>query len=159
MALTGFALAHEHGGAVVEGGAGPLFRWQATRPGVHLKNGVCRLLSPAAPPRGAAAALHCSNATSSWRVTSKHSSESFTAKFERGERGVYDQYGQSYPRVHGTLDDMQRCGEKLSTFVLTVKEMAAAVRRRPSGTATAKVGSPSNLTPMPRSRLVETALI
>ena len=48
MALTGFALVYEHGGAVVEGGAGPLFRWQATRPGVHLKNGVCRLLSPAA---------------------------------------------------------------------------------------------------------------
>ena len=51
-----------------------------------------------------------------------------TAKFERGERGVYDQYGQSYPRVDVTLDDMQRCGEKLSTFVLTVKEMATAVR-------------------------------
>ena len=108
MALTGFALVHEHGGAVVEGVL------------VHCFDGKQLVLAFIArtafadyfhlPP------LH------------EEPRQPFTEAMQppRGE------YGQSYPRVDVTLDDVQRCGEKLSTFVLTVKEMAAAVRRRPS---------------------------
>ena len=83
-----------------------------------------------------------------------------TAKFERGERGVQDQYGQSYPRVHVTLDDMQRCGEKLAAASFSrSRRWRLPFADGHRGTATAEVGSPSDLTPMPRSRLVETALI
>ena len=34
-----------------------------------------------------------------------------SAKYERGERSTFDRYGQSFPRVDVTLEDMQRSGE------------------------------------------------
>ena len=74
----------------------------------------------------------CSSATCSWRATSKRSSVSSPRSSSAGERGVYDRYGQSFPRIDVTLDDMQRCGEKPSSFVLTVKEMADEVSHNDS---------------------------
>jgi hypothetical protein len=50
-----------------------------------------------------------------------------TAKYERGERSVYDAFGRSLPRVDVTLDDMQSSGEDFTAEVLKVKAMSEAM--------------------------------
>src|SRR5476651_887211 len=52
------------------------------------------------------------------------------AKYERGERSVYDAFGQSYPRIDVTLDDMQSSGEEFTAEVLKVKAMSEAMTRQ-----------------------------
>ncbi len=54
-----------------------------------------------------------------------------TAKYERGDRSTYDAYGQSYPRVDVTLEDMQRGGEKFTDDVLKLKAEFVAEAARP----------------------------
>ena len=107
MALTGFAVVHEHGGAAVDGVL------------VHCFDGkqlVLAFISRTAladyfrlPPlheelRRGPSLQQCNLLVESNLEAFKRI---ITAKVERGERGVYDQYGQSYPRVDVTLDDMQ----------------------------------------------------
>jgi hypothetical protein len=49
------------------------------------------------------------------------------AKYERGERSVYTTFGQSYPRVDITLEDMKDSGEEFTAAVLNVKAMSEAM--------------------------------
>jgi hypothetical protein len=53
-----------------------------------------------------------------------------TSKYERGERSVYNTFGQSYPRVDVTLEDMKSSGEEFTAEVLKVKAMSEAMTRR-----------------------------
>jgi hypothetical protein len=41
-----------------------------------------------------------------------------TAKYERGPTSQHNRFGQSYPRVDVTLDDMQRSGQNFTADVL-----------------------------------------
>jgi hypothetical protein len=47
------------------------------------------------------------------------------AKYERGEASVYQGFGQNFPRVDVTLEDMQRSGK---TFTSDVVKAEAAFR-------------------------------
>ena len=42
------------------------------------------------------------------------------AKYDTGERSIYDAYGQSIPRVDVTLEDMQHSGEEFAADVLKI---------------------------------------
>jgi hypothetical protein len=41
-----------------------------------------------------------------------------TEKYERGPHGIYKGFGQEFPKVVVTLDDLQRSGEEMSAEVL-----------------------------------------
>ena len=112
MALTGFALVHEHGGAVVEGVLVHCFDGKQLVLAFISRTAFADYfhLPPSTRSRVSPSLEQCNLLVESNLETFKRL---ITAKFERGERDVYDQYGQSYPRVDMTLDDMQRCGEKL----------------------------------------------
>ena len=52
-----------------------------------------------------------------------------TAKYEHGERSLFDEFGQRYLRVDVTLDDMQSSGDEFTAEVLKVKAMNEAMTR------------------------------
>lgn len=52
-----------------------------------------------------------------------------TTKYDRGDRSTYDAYGQSYPRVDVTLEDMRRSGETFGDDVLGLKAEFQPVRQ------------------------------
>lgn len=60
-----------------------------------------------------------------WNLVAESNRAAFekiiTTKYERGDRSTHDAYGQSYPRVDVTLEDMQRSGEKFTDDVLKLK--------------------------------------
>jgi len=43
------------------------------------------------------------------------------SKFERDEWEIFNAYGQSYPKIIVTLEDMQRSGEEFTISVLDLK--------------------------------------
>lgn len=60
-----------------------------------------------------------------WNLVAESNRAAFekiiAAKYERGERSTYDAYGQSYPLVVVTLEDMQGSGETFTDDVLKLK--------------------------------------
>jgi hypothetical protein len=67
-----------------------------------------------------------------WNLVVDRNLEAFSriieAKYERDDWDVHSAYGQSYPRVTVTLEDMRRSGEQ---FTIEVLKLDAGFRSKP----------------------------